>query len=97
MLDDCVSGTIKTVIIAHKDRFIRFGYDWFERFLKSQGVEIILANNEKASPEQELISDLVSIINVFSCRIYGLRKYKKHIQGDDELVKGIQDRDKSNS
>lgn len=36
-------------------------------------------------------------LNVFSCRIYGLRKYKKRIQGDDELVKGIQDRDKSNS
>ena len=89
LIDDCVNGDIKTIIIAHKDRFIRFGYDWFERFLKSNGVEIIVVNNEKASPEQELINDLISIIHVFSCRIYGLRKYKKQIVGDDEIAKKL--------
>lgn len=89
LIDDCVSGDIKIIIIAHKDRFIRFGYEWFERFLKSNGVEIIIVNNEKASPEQELINDLISIIHVFSCRIYGLRKYKKQIVGDDEIAKKL--------
>ena len=79
LIEDCMLGLIKTIIVAHKDRFIRFGYDWFERFLKSNGVEIIVVNNEKASPEQELVNDLISIIHVFSCRIYGLRKYKKQI------------------
>ena len=34
LLEDCMLGTIKTIIIAHKDRFIRFGYQWFEQFLK---------------------------------------------------------------
>jgi len=37
ILEDCMLGLIKTVIVAHKDRFIRFGYEWFERFLKSNG------------------------------------------------------------
>ena len=41
---------------------------------------IVIKNNEKASPEEELVKDLISIINVFSCRIYGLRKYKKDIE-----------------
>lgn len=41
-------GLIKTVIVAHKDRFVRFGYEWFKRFLKSNGVEIIVVNNEKS-------------------------------------------------
>ena len=95
LIDDCVSGLVKTILIAHKDRFIRFGYDWFERFLKSNGVEIILVNNEKLSPQEELVNDLISIIHVFSCRIYGLRKYKKKIQGDDDIVKKLQDGDKS--
>jgi len=48
-------GLIKTVIVAHKDRFIRFGYDWFERFLKSNGVEIIVVNNETLSPQEEMV------------------------------------------
>lgn len=96
LIEDCMLGLIKTIIVAHKDRFIRFGYDWFERFLKSNGVEIIVANNEKASPEQELVNDLISIIYVFSCRIYGLRKYKKQIVEDDDIAKELQDRNKSN-
>ena len=74
-------GLIKTIIVAHKDRFIRFGYEWFERFLKANGVEIIVVNNEVLSPQEEMVQDLINIIHVFSCRIYGLRKYKKKIEG----------------
>lgn len=85
-------GHVKTVIVAYKDRFIRFGYDWFERFLKSNGVEIIVVNNDTHSPEQELVNDLISIIHIFSCRIYGLRKYKKQMQEGEEIAKSIQDR-----
>ena len=40
-------------------------------------------------PQQELVEDLISIIHVFSCRIYGLRKYKKKIKGDDDLEKSV--------
>ena len=90
-------GLIKTIIVAHKDRFIRFGYEWFERFLKANGVEIIVVNNEVLSPQEEMIQDLINIIHVFSCRIYGLRKYKKKIEEDDGIVKSIQNRNKSNT
>ena len=38
-----------------------------------------------------------SIIHVFSCRIYGLRKYKKQIEGDEEIAKELQDRNQSNT
>lgn len=30
---------------------------------------------------------------VFSSRLYGLRKYKKQIEGDENIAKGIQDGD----
>ena len=65
--------------------------------MKSNGVEIIVVNNEKSSSEQELVNDLISIIHVFSCRIYGLRKYKKQIEGDEEIAKELQNRDKANA
>ena len=97
LLEDCMLGTIKTIIVSHKDRFIRFGFDWFERLVKSSGVELIVVNNESLSPQEELIQDLISIIHVFSCRIYGLRKYKKKIKEDDEIVKSLQSGDKTNS
>lgn len=85
LLEDCMLGLIKTIIVSNKDRFIRFGYEWFEKFLKSNGVEIIVVNNEALSPQGELLQDLISIIDVFSCKIYGLRKYKKKIAEDEEI------------
>lgn len=49
--------------------------------------KIIVLNNEKTSPEKELVDDLISIIHVFSCRIYGLRKYKNKIKDDQNVNK----------
>ncbi|HDR3489566.1 IS607 family transposase [Bacillus wiedmannii] len=85
LIDSCMERNISTIIIAHKDRFVRFGYDWFEKFLRKMGVKIIIVNNEKLSPQEELVQDLISIIHVFSCRIYGLRKYKKKMSEDEDL------------
>ena len=39
--------------------------------------------------------DIVSILDVFSCRLYGLRKYKKQIERDEEIAKELQDGNKS--
>ena len=82
IIDKAMQGSVKQVYITHKDRFVRFGYDWFENLLKRNGCEIIVVNNETLSPQEEMIQDLINIIHVFSCRIYGLRKYKKRIKED---------------
>lgn len=87
LLEDCMLGNVSKIVVSFKDRFIRFGFEWFERFLKSNNVELVVVNNEITSPQEEMIQDLISIIHVFSCRIYGLRKYKKQIQEDGELLK----------
>ena len=88
---------IKTIIITHKDRFIRFGYDWFEKFCMKFHTTIVIVNNEELSPQEELVQDIVSILHVFSCRLYGLRKYKKQIERDEEVVKELQDGDPSHT
>ena len=80
ILDMATKGSIKEVYISHKDRFVRFGYDWFEGFLKKNFCDVIVVNNEALSPQEEMVQDLISIIHVFSCRIYGLRKYKNKLK-----------------
>lgn len=45
---------------------------------------------EELSPQEELVQDIVSILHVFSCRLYGLRKYKKQIERDEEIAKELQ-------
>ncbi len=73
-------GKIKTLVIAHKDRLCRFGYDYFEHFAKTHGCDIVVANAQNMSPQQELMEDIMAVIHIFSCRLYGLRKYQKKLR-----------------
>ena len=41
------------------------------------------------------MQDIVSILHVFSCRLYGLRKYKKMIERGEEIAEELQDGNKS--
>jgi putative resolvase len=72
-------GEIQEIVVAHKDRLVRFGFEWFEHFCKLHGTRIIVMNSDSLSPEQEMTKDLLSIIHCFSSRLYGLRKYKKDL------------------
>ncbi len=87
-----MTSEISTIMITHKDRFVRFGFEWFERFLEKFNVKIVVVNNESLSPTEELVQDIISILHVFSFRIDGLRKYKKKIKEDEEVEKSIQNR-----
>lgn len=92
LLGEVMENKVKMIFVSHKDRFVRFGFDWFEKFCNKFNVEIVVVKNDKLSPHEELVQDIVSILNVFSCRLYELRKYKKQIEGDETIAKGIQDR-----
>ena len=70
-------GQVRRLIIAHRDRLVRFGYDYFEAFCQRHHTEIVVINGESLSPEQELVRDLIVIVTVFSARLHGLRSYRK--------------------
>ena len=88
LMDMVEQGEVTEIIIAHKDRLVRFGYEWFERYCDNHGTEITVMNVESLSPEEEVTKDLLSIIHCFSSRLYGLRRYKKKIT---EMVKADED------
>jgi len=96
LLEEVMENRIKTIVISSKDRFIRFGYDWFEKFCEKFNTKIIIVNNEALSPNEEIVQDIISILHVFSCRLYGLRKYKNQIKEDEEIAKELQNGNKSN-
>jgi len=84
LMDMVERGEVSEIVIAHKDRLLRFGYEWFERFSTNHGTKIVVMNVESLSPEEEVTRDLLSIIHCFSSRLYGLRRYKKKLT---ELIK----------
>ena len=73
------NNKIDKIYVTYKDRFVRFGYEWFEEFCALHGTEIIVLNQKQTSPEEELTEDLLSILHVFGERNHGLRKYKTEI------------------
>lgn len=84
LLDKVMKGEINTIYIAYPDRFIRFGFDWFKQLCNKFGAKIVVVNNKELSPEQELTEDLINIIHVFSCRSYGIRKYRQGLKVDKD-------------
>jgi putative resolvase len=84
LMDMVERGEVAEIVIAHQDRLVRFGYDWFERLCNNQGTTITVMNIERLSPEEEVTQDLLSIIHCFSSRLYGLRRHQKTIA---DLVK----------
>lgn len=79
LMDEIAIREVKTLILAHRDRLTRFGFDWFEHFAKNHGCEVLVLNQERLSPEQEMVQDLMTIVHCFSSRLYGLRNYRKKL------------------
>ncbi|MYC61833.1 MAG: IS607 family transposase [Caldilineaceae bacterium SB0661_bin_34] len=66
--------------MAHKDRLTRFGFDWFEHFATQHGCTITVVNQESLSPQEAMVEDWMAVVPAFSCRLYGLRAYRKQIR-----------------
>jgi predicted site-specific integrase-resolvase len=73
-------GEVKCLVIAHRDRLARFGYEMIEHLAKANGCDILVLNRETHSPEQEMVEDLMTIVHCFSSRLYGLRSYRKALK-----------------
>ncbi|MBK7001553.1 MAG: IS607 family transposase [Rhodoferax sp.] len=82
IVDRIQRGEIVKLIVAHKDRLMRFGFDLFSHIAAENGCEIVVANQESLSPQQEMVEDLMAIVHTFSCRLDEMRKYHKVIKDD---------------
>ena len=80
ILERIYKGDIGRFVCAYPDRAVRFGFPLIEWLCEQAGCELVVLNERKLSPEQELVEDILSILHCFSARLYGLRKYKKQVQ-----------------
>ena len=98
LVDEAINGNIKEIVVTHKDRLCRFGFELIEHIVSTHSDgKIVVLNQEQTSPEKELVNDLISIITVFSSRLYGLRSnsIKQHIKR--EALKNSQNEIVSNT
>jgi predicted site-specific integrase-resolvase len=72
-----IDNQVERLVITHKDRLLRFGSELIFSLCEHFGTEVIIINRtEDASFEEDLASDVLEIITVFSARLYGSRSHK---------------------
>lgn len=76
LLERAVSGHRIQLVVAHRDRLARFGSELIEWVIRKAGGELVVLDQTIRSAEDELTHDLLHILHVFSCRLYGRRKYR---------------------
>ena len=78
IIDYAISDNLDTLVVAYKDRLCRIGYDLIENILtKYSNTNIIIDQEKEETINDEISNDILAIINVYSAKINGMRKYKK--------------------
>lgn len=80
LLEQIMNGQIGRLVLAHKDRLLRFGAELIFSLCAVKNVEVVIINQgDEPSFEEELAKDVLEIITVFSARLYGSRSHKNKL------------------
>ena len=76
---------ISRIIVEHKDRLTRFGFNYLEILAKKQRFEIIVVN-PTLNDKDDLMQDFASIIKSFCARLYSRRRAKNK---SESIIKAL--------
>lgn len=77
---------IKVIVVEHRERLIRFGFEYIEAALAAQGRSIMVV--DPIEVKDDLIRDMTEVLTSFCARLYGKRgardKAEKAIKATQE-------------
>ena len=82
-----IDKNYRILIVEHKDRLTRFGFNYINILFEDGGKHIEVVN-ESANDKEDLTQDFVSIITSFCARLYGLRRSRRRTE---KLIKELKD------
>ena len=85
-------GKATKIVVEHKDRLTRFGFNYLSTLLEKQGCHIEIVN-EAGNDKDDLMQDLVSIITSMCARYYGLRRSKRKTEKIIQELKKADDQE----
>lgn len=65
---------VKIILVEHRDRLMRFGSEYVESALASQGRQIVVADSKEL--QDDLVQDMIEVLTSFCARLYGRRSAK---------------------
>jgi predicted site-specific integrase-resolvase len=72
---------VTTIIVEHRNRLARFGFEYIEAALMAQGRKIIVM--EPGKVKDDLVQDMIEVLTSFCARLYGKRSARKR-NGTDQ-------------
>ncbi|MEZ2314577.1 MAG: IS607 family transposase [Microcoleus sp.] len=91
ILGRVLRGDIAIIVVAHKDRLARFGFDIIEWLCEQFDCKIVVLNQISLSPHTELVQDIVAILHSFSSRLYSIRRLENQIKQELQVESEAQE------
>jgi putative resolvase len=91
LLGRVLRGDIAIIVVAHKDRLARFGFDIIEWLCEQFDCKIVVLNQISLSPHAELVQDIVAILHSFSSRLYSIRRLENQIKQELQVESKAQE------
>lgn len=71
-----LAGRVSRLVITHKDRLLRFGFELMEQLIEAHGGRIEILEDVRGQDETELAIDVLTVMTVFSAKLYGRRSHR---------------------
>jgi putative resolvase len=86
LLVQSMHGELEEVVVAHKDRLCRFGFELIKCIFDNNNTKItILDQEDRKSDEIELSQDIIAFIHVYSCKQMGKRRYSSKNEKNENI------------
>ena len=87
LLKAIISGELTGLMITHHDRLLRFGHELIFKLCQWFSVEVIILHSKvDKSFEMELTEDVITLMTVFSARLYGKRSHQNRQRRKSEAT-----------
>lgn len=67
---------VKRIVVEHRDRLTRFGFNYLQTFAEIEGFEIIVADKTIDNDKDDIMADFTATITLFCARLYSKRRGK---------------------
>jgi len=88
----CFEGKVERILIEHKDRLARFGYEYLDAIFKNLEITVEVVEKKEKKYEEELAEDIMKILTCYSARFYGARggrKKKNKAENEPDEFNGV--------
>jgi predicted site-specific integrase-resolvase len=92
LLKVLADSSITLVVVEHKDRLTRFGFNYIQTLLETQGRRVEVVNLAEDGRE-DLLEDLVAVVYSFCARLYGQGRAKRKTERVTEALRCDDDND----